>query len=56
MEKWLEHDENLDLWHNKIGAKDRRILMNKFKVGRRSLEGAGSVHKIVPKNWLFDNS
>ena len=30
MEKWLEQDENLDLWHDKIGAKDRRILMTKW--------------------------
>ena len=30
--KWerLEQDENLDLWHDKIGAKDRRILMTKW--------------------------
>lgn len=30
MERWLEEDENLDLWHDKISAKDRRILMTKW--------------------------
>ena len=27
MEKWLEEDENLDMWHDSISAKKRRILM-----------------------------
>ena len=27
MERWLEDDHNLDLWHDKISAKERRILM-----------------------------
>ena len=30
MENWLEQGENLDLWHDKIGAKDRLILMTKW--------------------------
>lgn len=27
MEKWFEQDENFDLWYDKIGVKDRCILM-----------------------------
>ena len=27
MEKWLEEDENLDTWHDRLSAKQRRILM-----------------------------
>ena len=27
MEKWLEEDKNLDMWHDSLSAKQRRILM-----------------------------
>ena len=27
MEKWLEEDQNLDLWHDRLSAKQRRFLM-----------------------------
>lgn len=30
MEKWFEYDENFDLWYDKIGVKDRCILMIKW--------------------------
>ena len=30
MEKWLEEDQNLDLWHNRLSAKQRRILMTQW--------------------------
>ena len=29
MERWLEDDDNLDLWHDKITAKTRKVLMTK---------------------------
>ena len=29
MERWLEEDDNLELWHDKISAKQRRVLMTK---------------------------
>ena len=30
IEKWLEEDENLDMWHDSISAKERRILMTQW--------------------------
>ena len=30
MEKWLEEDENLDMWHDSLSAKQRRILMTQW--------------------------
>lgn len=30
MEKWLEEDENLDMWHDSMSAKKRRILMTQW--------------------------
>ena len=30
MERWLEEDDNLELWHDKISAKQRRVLMTKW--------------------------
>ena len=30
MQIWLEKDENLEMWHNKISAKERRILMTQW--------------------------
>ena len=30
MEEWLEKDENLDMWHDSISAKNRRILMTQW--------------------------
>ncbi len=30
MERWLETDENLDIWHDKLPCKERRILMTKW--------------------------
>ena len=27
METWLEEENNLDKWHDRLSAKDRRILM-----------------------------
>ena len=30
MERWLEEDENLEMWHDKLSAKKRRILMTKW--------------------------
>ena len=30
MERWLEHDQNLAQWHDKISAKESRILMTKW--------------------------
>jgi hypothetical protein len=30
MEKWLEEDQNLEKWHDKISAKERRILMTNW--------------------------
>ena len=57
MEKWLEQDENLDLWHDKIGAKDRRILMTKWagETWKELSKDMDLFTKIVPENWLFDN-
>ena len=28
--RWLEEDDNLELWHDKISAKQRRVLMTKW--------------------------
>jgi len=30
MEKWLEKEENLEMWHNSIPATTRRVLMTKW--------------------------
>lgn len=30
MDKWLEEEDNLELWHDKLTAKSRRILMTKW--------------------------
>ena len=30
MEEWLEEDENLDMWHDSLSAKQRRILMTQW--------------------------
>ena len=30
MEKWLEEDENLDMWHDSLSGKQRRILMTQW--------------------------
>lgn len=30
MDRWLETEENLDKWHDKLSAKDRRILMTRW--------------------------
>ena len=30
MERWLENKANLELWHDKISAKMRRVLMTKW--------------------------
>ena len=30
MEKWLEEDENLDMWHDSLSAKQSRFLMTQW--------------------------
>lgn len=30
MEKWLEEDKNLDMWHDRLSAKQKRILMTQW--------------------------
>ena len=30
MERWLEENDNVELWHDRISAKERRILMTKW--------------------------
>ena len=30
MERWLENDSNVDVWHDKISAKERSILMTRW--------------------------
>ena len=30
LDKWLEIDENVEKWHGKMSAKERRILMTKW--------------------------
>ena len=30
MEKWLEEEKNLEMWHDSIPAKTRRVLMTKW--------------------------
>ena len=30
MDRWLETDDNLDKWHDKLSAKDRRIVMTQW--------------------------
>ena len=30
MERWLEEDDTLELWHDKVSARTRRILMSKW--------------------------
>ena len=30
MQMWLEKEENLEMWHDKISAKNRRILMTQW--------------------------
>ena len=30
MDRWLEIDDNLEKWHDRLSAKDRRILMTQW--------------------------
>ena len=30
LEKWLENENNLDKWHDKMTARERRTLMTKW--------------------------
>ena len=30
LNKWLENEENLEKWHDKMSAKERRILMTEW--------------------------
>ena len=30
MDKWLEEEDNLQMWHDKITARQRRVLMRKW--------------------------
>ena len=30
MEEWLEEDKNLNMWHDSLSAKQRRILMTRW--------------------------
>ena len=30
MDKWLEKEENIDKWHEKLSAKERRILLTEW--------------------------
>ena len=42
MDKWLESEDNLELWHDKLSARERRILMTKWAgAGRCCLEETG---------------
>ena len=50
MQIWLEKEENLEMWHGKISAKDRRILMTQWTGhARRELSAR---HKFIQK--LFE--
>ena len=44
MDKWLEEEDNLELWHNKITARQRRILMTK---------GTGAACRVLLKEKEF---
>ena len=30
LERWLEKDDNIDKWHDKLSARERRILMTQW--------------------------
>ena len=51
MEKWLEEDENLDMWHDSISAKKRRILMTQWtgEVWRKLSSDKMFVKKLLMK-------
>ena len=49
MEKWLEEEQNLGEWHDKLSPKDRRILMT--AEAWREL----SKNKEIFKRQFFDN-
>ena len=44
MDKWLEEKDNLELWHDKITARQRRILMTKW---------AGAAWRVLVKDRDF---
>ena len=47
MEKWLEEEKNLEMWHDSIPAKTRRVLMTKW---------AGAAwRELHPDNHLLRN-
>ena len=52
MEKWLEEEQNLGEWHDKLSAKDKRILMTKWaaEVWREL-----SKNKEIFKRLFFNN-
>lgn len=51
MEKWLEKEENLEMWHDGIPAKTRRVLMTKWagKAWREMSSDEDFVKKLFEK-------
>ena len=58
IERWLEHDQNLAQWHDKISAKERRILMTKWtgEAWRELSADKDFFQKLFEKNRLSHDS
>jgi hypothetical protein len=58
MERWLEEEQNLEKWHDKLSARDRRILMTKWatEAWRELSKNKEFCRRLFEKNWLFVNS
>ena len=58
MENWLEKDENLDMWHESISAKKRRILMTQWtgEAWRNALLSQDVCEETIHEDWLSNDS
>ena len=57
MEQWLKKEENLEMWHDDIPAKTRRVLITKRagKAWRELSSDEDFVKKLFEKNWMLDD-
>ena len=53
MDKWLETEDNLEQWHDKLSAKQRRILMTKWAgaAWRELNKDQAFIKKLFRKSW-----
>lgn len=57
MDKWLESEDNLEQWHDKLIARQRRILMTKWAgaAWRKLVEDQDFITKLF-QNWMLNHN